>query len=167
VPSTSTPELGLAPELSVSQWLNSAQPITLAGLRGRVVLIHAFQMLCPGCVMHGIPQTRRIAQLLRRDDFVVLGLHSVFEHHAAMTPQALEVFVHEFRLEFPIGIDRHEPGSSLPMTMRAYGLQGTPTTLLIDRAGKLRMHEFGAVDDLALGARVGELLASSSSLPTP
>ncbi|MEO6031111.1 MAG: TlpA family protein disulfide reductase [Burkholderiaceae bacterium] len=147
MPSTSTPELALAPELSVSQWLNSAQPITLAGLRGRVVLIHAFQMLCPGCVMHGIPQTRRIAQLLQRDDFVVLGLHSVF--------------VHEFRLEFPIGIDRHEPGSSLPMTMRAYGLQGTPTTLLIDRAGTLRMHEFGAVDDLALGVRIGELLAQA------
>ncbi len=159
--STSTTDFAPAPELSVSQWLNSAQPITLAALRGKVVLIHAFQMLCPGCVMHGIPQTRRIAQVLRRDDFVVLGLHSVFEHHAVMTPQALEVFVHEFRLEFPIGIDRYEPGSSLPMTMRAYGLQGTPTTLLIDRAGKLRLHEFGAVDDLALGLQIGELLAES------
>lgn len=152
--------MDFAPELDVSEWLNApAGPPTLAALRGKVVLVHAFQMLCPGCVMHALPQARRVHEAVRREDFAVLGLHSVFEHHAAMTPAALAVFASEFRLGFPIGVDRHEPGSRLPVTMAAYGMQGTPTTLLIDRQGRLRLHEFGTVDDLALGVHLGLLLA--------
>lgn len=158
-----------APELDVSQWLNApAQPPSLAALRGKVVLVHAFQMLCPGCVMHALPQARRVHEGLRRDDFAVLGLHSVFEHHAAMTPAALEVFAAEFRLGFPIGVDRQLPGSALPATMAAYAMQGTPTTLLIDRQGRLRLHEFGALDDLALGLHLGMLLAEPAAFaPLP
>jgi len=34
----------LAPELQTVGWLNTPQPITLASLRGKVVLMHAFQM---------------------------------------------------------------------------------------------------------------------------
>ena len=45
-----------APELQVAQWFNTDAPVTLAGLRGKVVLVDAFQMLCPGCVTHTIPQ---------------------------------------------------------------------------------------------------------------
>gem|GEM_PF-3133559 len=41
-----------APELVVSEWLNTDSAPTLANLRGNVVLIEAFQMLCPGCVSH-------------------------------------------------------------------------------------------------------------------
>ncbi len=49
-----------APPLEVSQWFNTQTPVTLADLRGRVVVIEAFQMLCPGCVSHGLPQAQRI-----------------------------------------------------------------------------------------------------------
>ncbi len=35
-----------APELTVSGWLNTAEPMSLAGLRGQIVLLEAFQMLC-------------------------------------------------------------------------------------------------------------------------
>lgn len=48
------------PEWQVSTWLNTPEPIALESLRGRVVLLHAFQMLCPGCVAHGLPQTERV-----------------------------------------------------------------------------------------------------------
>ncbi|MEK7768779.1 MAG: TlpA family protein disulfide reductase, partial [Pseudomonadota bacterium] len=50
----------VAPELQISDWLNTPQPLTLASLRGKVVVLHAFQMLCPGCVQFGIPQAQRI-----------------------------------------------------------------------------------------------------------
>ncbi len=88
----------LAPELQVSQWLNTDRGLTLAGLRGQVVVIEAFQMLCPGCVHHGIPQAQRIAEHFSRGDVKVLGLHTVFEHHDVMTPAALQVFIDENRL---------------------------------------------------------------------
>ena len=38
----------LLPEWQVAQWFNTGQPLRVADLRGQVVLIHAFQMLCPG-----------------------------------------------------------------------------------------------------------------------
>jgi peroxiredoxin len=155
------PVLGPAPPIEAASWINADAPIALDALRGRVVLLHAFQMLCPGCVLHGLPQTQRAAQLAR-DDLVVLGLHSVFEHHDAMTPAALAAFAHEFRLRFPIAIDAHRDGDPVPATMRAYALQGTPSTLLVDRAGRLRLRHFGALDDLALGMALGGLLAESA-----
>jgi hypothetical protein len=151
-----------APELVVRRWFNSAQPLSLAALRGKVILIHAFQMLCPGCVLHAVPQTQRIAERVRDPGFQVLGLHTVFEHHEAMGDAALAAFIHEFRLTFPIGVDAHTGSDPAPATMRAYRLRGTPSTLLIDHRGQLRWHEFGAVDDFELGRRVGQLLAEAA-----
>ena len=102
-----------APELHIERWFNSTTPLTLQALRGRVVVLHFFQMLCPGCVTHAIPQAIRLGRLLPREQVAVLGVHSVFEHHAAMLPAALEVFIHEYRIEFPVGVDQHtEPAAS-------------------------------------------------------
>jgi hypothetical protein len=147
-----------APELDVEAWFNTPQPLRLADLRGRVVAIHAFQMLCPGCVAHGIPQAERLRNLFAPAGLVVIGLHAVFEHHAAMTPVALQAFLHEYRIGMPVAVDRAGGDDPVPRTMRAYGLRGTPSLLLIDRAGRLREHHFGRVDDLLLGAQVGALL---------
>ena len=47
---------------------------------------------------------------------------------------------------------------SLPETMKAYELQGTPALLIFDRQGRLRRHYLGAVDDFRLGAEVMALL---------
>src|SRR5437899_10033119 len=69
-----------APPLQVARWFNSERPIALEDLRGKVVVVHAFQMLCPGCVAYAIPQARRLHELASKmDDLVVLGLHTVFE----------------------------------------------------------------------------------------
>jgi hypothetical protein len=154
-----------APELMVRRWFNSEQPLSLKALRGQVILIHAFQMLCPGCVLHAVPQTQRIAERVREPNFRVLGLHTVFEHHEAMGEAALAAFIHEFRLTFPIGVDAHVNGDPTPATMRAYRLRGTPSTLLIDHRGRLRLHEFGVMDDFDLGRRVGLLLAEAAADP--
>ena len=87
---------GEPPPFEVERWFNTDDPPTLVRLRGKVVVLHAFQMLCPGCVAHALPQAKRLHEIAQRlDDRVVLGLHSVFEHHAAMTPVALEAFLHE------------------------------------------------------------------------
>jgi len=149
----------LAPEWSVSRWFNVSAPLTLQALRGRVVMLHAFQMLCPGCVSHGTPQAQRAHDLFRQTDLAVVGLHTVFEHHAAMTPVSLEAFIHEYRLTFPIGVDEASDEGPIPVTMRRYEMRGTPTTILIGRDGTLRHHGFGQEDDLALGAIIGTLLA--------
>src|SRR3546814_4264852 len=84
-------------------------------------------MLCPGSVSHGLPQASRIHETFSRDDVVVLGLHSVFEHHEAQSPTSLEAFLHEYRIAFPVGVDPPGEPGGLPITMARYGMQGTPT----------------------------------------
>jgi len=155
-----TNSVALAPEIVVSRWFNTSEPLTLSSLRGRPVLLHAFQMLCPGCVAHGTPQTQRAFDLFRHSDLQVIGLHTVFEHHAAMTPVSLEAFIHEYRLTFPIGVDEAVEGVSMPVTMERYGMQGTPTSILIGRNGNIVHHGFGQQSDMALGAIIAAELAA-------
>lgn len=146
------------PEIEAAEWLNTDKLLSLADLRGRVVAVEAFQMLCPGCVSHGIPQAQRIAQTFRVDDVVVVGLHCVFEHHEAMTPVALRAFLYEYRIRFPVAVDA--PGSSaMPRTMATWQLEGTPTLLLLDRQGRLRARHFGQVSDMAIGAEIMSLVS--------
>ena len=148
-----------APALLVDRWFNTPAPMALSGLRGRVVLLHAFQMLCPGCVSHGTPQAERAHRLFASDDLQVIGIHTVFEHHAAMTPVSLQAFIHEYRLTFPIAVDRPDGDGPIPQTMQAYGMRGTPTHVLIGRDGAIRHHRLGAEEDMALGARLAALIA--------
>lgn len=147
-----------APDWQVTQWLNTKVALDLAALRGRVVVLHAFQMLCPGCVNHGVPQAERIHRQFERSDVAVIGIHTVFEHHSVMTPDALQVFLHEFRITHPVGVDRAIAGDPIPATMRAYQMQGTPTLVLIDRQGRRRFQQFGRVEDLAAGSEVMRLV---------
>jgi thiol-disulfide isomerase/thioredoxin len=148
-----------APEWETTAWLNVAEPVTLQKLRGSVVLLHAFQMLCPGCVSHALPQALRVAERFADAPLVVVGLHTVFEHHEAMQLPSLRAFVHEYRIGFPVGVDAAgDGGDPIPRTMRRYRMQGTPTTILIDARGRLRRQTFGVEDDLLLGAELGRLL---------
>lgn len=152
-----------APEWSIAHWENVAAPTTLAGLRGRVVFALAFQMLCPGCVSHALPQALRARATFPESDLAVVGLHTVFEHHAAQGPSVvLHAFLHENRIGFPVGVDTQDPKGGLPRTMAAYGMQGTPTILLIDRVGRLRLQRFGHIDDMALGAAIATLIAEAA-----
>jgi len=124
-------------------------------------VVLAFQMLCPGCATIAIPQLRNLRTVFPEGEVAVAGLHTVFEHHEANTEAALRAFAHENQLDFPIGIDRHTRDDYIPVTMRRYEMQGTPTLLLIDRVGRLRLQQFGHVEDLLLGARVAALVAES------
>lgn len=148
-----------APAWQVSQWFNCRYSLNLEQLKGKVVVLHTFQLLCLGCVSHGVPQAERVHRMLAGDDLIVVGLHTVFEHHAAMTPVVLEAFLHENQISHPIGVDVHQTGNPIPLTMSRYGLRGTPSLVVIDRAGRIRMNEFGRVDDLLLGSVLGRLIA--------
>ena len=147
-----------APELDTCHWINSDKALSISGLKGKVIALHAFQMLCPGCVVHGIPQASSIRALYSRDQVEVIGLHTVFEHHDVMTIAALEAFVHEYRLRFPIAVDSPGTASAEPKTMRKYQLRGTPSLVLIDKRGVIRVNQFGRLSDMEVGNLIGQLI---------
>lgn len=159
------PDYPVAPSLDVSEWFNTERSLDLVALRGRVVLLYAFQMLCPGCVARSLPQAQAVSLAFASSEVAVVGLHTVFEHHEAMQPAALKAFIHEYRLQFPIGVDRASDTGAVPRTMQTYQLRGTPSLIVIDRAGRIRRSVFGDVDDLQLGFWLGSLLAEIT--PTP
>jgi hypothetical protein len=152
-----------APELLVQTWFNTDRPLLLSALRGRVVVLAAFQVLCPNSIGAGIPQAQRIYETFEPKDVAVIGLHATFEHHDAFNTAVLKAFIHEYRLKFPIALDQPSPTSPIPHTMERYKMRGTPSLVLIDRHGLVRNHAFGAVDDLRIGAEIGALTQESDT----
>jgi hypothetical protein len=156
-----------APELLVQTWFNTDRPLLLSGLRGRVVVLAAFQVLCPNSIASGIPQAQRIFETFEPKDVAVIGLHATFEHHDAFNSAVLKAFIHEYRLKFPIALDQPNTASPIPHTMERYKMRGTPSLVLIDRHGLVRKHAFGAVDDLRMGAEIGALTQESERAALP
>jgi peroxiredoxin len=149
-----------APELIVEQWLNTTTPISLSQLHGKVVALYAFQMLCPGCVQHSLPQANKVNQLFANHNLITLGLHAVFEHHAAMTEVSLRAFLYEYQIDFPVAIDKPSQirTQPIPQTMESYAMDGTPSLILIDKKGYIRKHKMGHEQDLIVGAEIMTLL---------
>ncbi len=152
-----------APELLVQSWFNTDRPLTLGALRGRVVVLAAFQVLCPHSIASGVPQAQRIHETFAPSDVTVIGVHTTFEHHDAFSTAVLKAFIQEYRLKFPIALDQPNTVSPIPHTMERYKMRGTPSLVLIDRHGAVRKHAFGAVDDLRIGAEIGALIQESGS----
>lgn len=142
------------PELDVAYWLNVDETPTLEKLKGRVVVLVAFQTHCQASLAHAIPQARRLAESLDPRQVFVLGLNAPFENKAAQTREALEKFVAEHELMFPVALDRSVGGSDATATMTAYELQGSPSVLIFDRQGRLRRAYFGEATDIRLAAEI-------------
>jgi hypothetical protein len=152
-----------APELLVQTWFNTDRPLTLGALRGRVVVLAAFQVLCPNSIASGVPQAQRIYETFAPSDVTVIGMHTTFEHHDAFSTPLLKAFIQEYRLKFPIAVDQPNAAGPIPHTMERYKMRGTPSLVLIDRHGMVRKHAFGAVDDMRIGAEIGALTQESQS----
>ena len=90
------------PEIIASQWFNAPEPLSLKKLKGKVVVLVAFQMLCPGSLRHSLPQAGRIARAFSSDEVAVVGLHMVFENHADMSPSQLEPFLKQEHIELSL-----------------------------------------------------------------
>lgn len=147
-----------APDWQVSRWFNSTKALQVNDFADKVIVLEAFQMLCPGCIYYGLPMAQKITSHFKPEDVVVIGLHTVFEHHHAMGPDALEVFLKEYRITFPVGVDE-KGDDAMPRTMEAYHMQGTPSTILIDAQGRYRIRYFGAVEDMRVAADITKLIA--------
>jgi hypothetical protein len=67
-----------APNLSVSEWIQG-KPTNIDKEMGNVVLVEVFQVNCPGCFTHGIPQAIDMHMKYYQDGLRVLGVATAFE----------------------------------------------------------------------------------------
>ena len=201
-----------APEIQVAKWVQGG-PLTLDRLKGRVVLIEVFQINCPGCFVHALPEVVYLHECYEAQGLTVIGLATAFEDFDKNTLANLERFIAtgemigeplrqlgkagllhnaklDYTLPFAVGMDRLSENNAVvdeaavdtfiraqlpdfdnwpdarrqPIVARAraylegkthrahtfeiYGLQGTPSSILIDRFGMLREVSFGYVEPL-------------------
>ena len=131
-------DYGPAPEFTdVARWLNTpeGQPLTMARLRGNVVLVNFWTYTCVNCLRE-LPHVKAWYEAYRRDGFVVVGVHApefAFEHEPGNVRRA----VHELGIRHPVALD-NDFG-----TWNAYANQYWPANYLIDRAGHVRYVHFG------------------------
>jgi hypothetical protein len=111
-----------------------------------------------------IPQASAIYNLYAKEDVQVIGLHTVYEHHEVMTVDALKVFVSEYKIAFPIAVDKPLESGLIPNTMASYQMRGTPTLIVLDKESRVRLNYFGRISDMQVGNLIGSLLAEDSGL---
>lgn len=152
------------PELHIAKWVNISEPLTLARLKERVVVLAAFQSICPGSVEHAIPQLKRLSARFQPEQVAIIGLHASTGTAGQLPDVAIERFVAQFALPFPVGIDAAD-GDGPSKTFAAYQMQGTPSILVFDRAGRLRRHYFGRPDDMTLAAELMAMAIEDKGSP--
>ena len=152
------------PDFTVQRWFNTDEPITLAALKGKVVFLTAFQMQCQASLKHGLPQAARMAKSFNPDEVAVIAINTAFEDHDKQAVGALEAFIRDNGLTFPIAKDKPD-GAHLPKTAAAYQIRATPTVLVFDRQGRLRRHYLGEVDDIRLAAEIIALVIEFRDAP--
>ena len=200
-------------DLEIQEWLGGPST-NISNELGRPILIKVFQVNCPGCFTHGIPEVLVVRQKFIDSPLIVWGLATAFEDFHLNTfenlqrlvdtgevvGETLEVLIAsgllnnnclDYSIPFPVAWDKVIPHHSddylldaqnfikkdfpqfdtfptknqklitkqvvsflknkkfVAKTFDAYQLQGTPSTLLIDKNGILRGKWFGSGYGLA------------------
>jgi DNA-binding beta-propeller fold protein YncE len=109
-------------------WFNTPGPLSLADLRGKVVLLDFWTTGCINCI-HIIPELQQL-ETKYGDALVVIGVHS-----AKFDAEAAAESIHQAVLRYDL---RHPVASDTDFRIwNAYGVQAWPTLVLIDPAGNV------------------------------
>jgi cytochrome c biogenesis protein CcdA/thiol-disulfide isomerase/thioredoxin len=131
-------DYGRAPGFrGISDWLNTRgdRPLSLASLRGKVVLVDFWTYSCVNC-LRTLPHLEAWDRAYRKDGFVIVGVHTpefAFEHSLSNVREA----THRLGVRYPVALDNDYA------TWNAYSNQYWPAEYLLDRRGHLRHYHFG------------------------
>jgi cytochrome c biogenesis protein CcdA/thiol-disulfide isomerase/thioredoxin len=150
---------GAAPGFTgIEQWLNGP-PRTLAGLRGKVVLVDFWTYSCINC-LRTLPHLQSWYAAYHRRGFEIVGVHTpefAFEHVAANVSAATK----RLGVTWPVALDNGYA------TWKAYGNQYWPAEYLIDKRGRLRNVHFGEGEYASTEASIRKLLGEAGPRARP
>ena len=145
----STPEFA-----GISGWINS-EPLRMADLRGKVVLVDFWTYTCINCI-RTFPHLKEWHAKYADKGLVVVGVHSpefLFETVRANVEQA----VSDFGIEYPVAQDNKLN------TWQAFGNRSWPGKFLIDKSGAIRFRHFGEGQYAETERWIRELLAETEA----
>ncbi|HUC42651.1 MAG TPA: redoxin domain-containing protein [Candidatus Sulfotelmatobacter sp.] len=125
------------PEKAASRWINSP-PLTLAGLRGKVVLIRFFmESECPYCRATA-PSLNEFHREFASQGLVVIGMYTPKPKPRPVTTDEVRKHVAAYGFAFPVAVDDDWGADNRLWLDRVPEAEATSASLLIDRKGVLR-----------------------------
>lgn len=135
VPASALPDFGAAPEFSgIERWLNTG-PLTMQGLRGRVVMVDFWTFACINC-QRTLPHVNAWAERYTPQGLTIVGVHTPefpFERSADNVTAAMK----RLGVRHPVAQDNRYA------TWKAYANQYWPALYLVDAQGRIRYKHFG------------------------
>ena len=157
----------LAPEFTgIARWMNSP-PLSLAALRGKVVLVDFWTAACGNCIA-ALPHVARWHDKYAAQGLVVVGVHTPETPYEAL-PETVDKAIARWKIRYPVAADDDYA------TWKAYGNHYWPAVYLIDAQGRIALYHAGegAYDEIEtaiqslLREAQGRKSASSASPTAP
>ena len=151
--SASLPDLGAAPELTNTIWLNTDSPLRLVNLHGTVVALEMWTFDCINC-QHVMPWLKSWYKTYKDSGFTIIGNHYP-EFGFESELNNLKDAVAKDNIEYPVAQDN---GGA---TWNAYHNIYWPALYLIDKRGHIRYVHFGEGAYNEIEANIKTLLAEA------
>ena len=152
------PALGRAPDFRGTQrWFNTPgeRPLSLAALRGNVVLVDFWTYTCINC-LRTLPYLKAWSERYRAHGLVVVGVHTPefqFEHEAGNVAASIR----QNAIRYPVAQDNEYA------TWQAWGNQAWPSKYLVDARGRVRYTHIGEGAYEETEAAIRTLLAEAGA----
>ena len=119
---------GKAPELEGGEgWLNTARPVKMADLKGKIVLLDFWTYCCINCI-HTLPDLAKLEKKYE-NELVVIGVHSAKFDNEKESQNILKA-INRYGIKHPVVND------AKMKIWDAYGVSSWPTLILIDPDGQ-------------------------------
>jgi thiol-disulfide isomerase/thioredoxin len=148
--------MGVAPEFEeIAGWINSG-PLTLKGLKGRVVFLDFWTYGCYNC-QNTLPEMKKLHARYGKGGLVIIGVHAP-EFPYERKRENVERAVASAGLTYPIALD------SNGTTWKLYGNHYWPRQTIIDGTGEVAYEHVGEGGYAEIEAKVVELLKAASAV---